>query len=138
MKNMFYGAASFNGDLGAWQTAAVMDMSWMFYQATSFNGDLGAWTVSAVTEEGGRGGMTNMFKSSAMATDLRAEAGGPWDTGLIAARSASWDTGMYQYSCQARLAAPTTWLPSDRSLPGGSSTVCEGGEPQQLRGRSGK
>jgi surface protein len=50
MSCMFYDATFFNGDLSAWDTSNVTDMSCMFYNARSFNGDLSAWNTSNVTD----------------------------------------------------------------------------------------
>ncbi len=52
MSNMFFGAASFNGDLSNWDVSSVTDMSAMFFQARSFNGDLSNWDVSSVIRMG--------------------------------------------------------------------------------------
>ena len=49
MTYMFTNAASFDGDLSAWDVSGVTDMFAMFHDATSFNGDLSTWDVSGVT-----------------------------------------------------------------------------------------
>ena len=51
MIGMFLQAASFNGDLSAWNVQNVTDMDHMF-QGTTFNGDLSAWNVENVTDMG--------------------------------------------------------------------------------------
>ena len=45
---MFWGARSFNGAIGNWDTGNVTNMSAMFYYAESFNQDLNDWDVSKV------------------------------------------------------------------------------------------
>ena len=37
MQDMFYGAAAFNQDISAWNTAAVTTMDGMFENAVAFN-----------------------------------------------------------------------------------------------------
>jgi surface protein len=87
MAEVFNRAHAFNGDLSGWSVSMVTTMVSMFYCAYSFNGDLSAWDISRVQS------MSYMFSSSAMSTDLRTTAGGPWDvTGI--------NTGnMYRNSC---------------------------------------
>jgi surface protein len=58
MGSTFYGAASFNGDLSAWDVSSVVDMYGMFWDAASFNQDLSAWNVANVT------GMFRMFSAA--------------------------------------------------------------------------
>ena len=50
MMFMFSNAASFNGDISAWDTSHVINMSYMFYNALSFNQDIGGWGTSRVTD----------------------------------------------------------------------------------------
>ena len=49
MRNMFYGASSFNGDVSGWNTAQVTSMLRMFRDASSFNQDIGRWNTASVT-----------------------------------------------------------------------------------------
>ena len=53
--NMFFDAASFNGNLSTWNVSSVTDMNGMFFDAASFNGTISDWNVSSVTL------MHNMF-----------------------------------------------------------------------------
>jgi surface protein len=47
---MFFGANSFNEDIGNWDVSNVIDMSHMFYVASLFNQPIGNWDVSNVTQ----------------------------------------------------------------------------------------
>ncbi|MEO1486339.1 MAG: BspA family leucine-rich repeat surface protein [Bacteroidota bacterium] len=55
MVSMFFGAISFNGDIGSWNVSNVNNMSGMFANAFNFNQNIGGWNVSIVTD------MSNMF-----------------------------------------------------------------------------
>ena len=59
MAGMFVGASAFDGDLSAWDVSGVTNMHSMFRGAASFDGDLSAWDVSGVTY------MYNMFRGAA-------------------------------------------------------------------------
>ncbi|WP_067035841.1 BspA family leucine-rich repeat surface protein [Allomuricauda sp. CP2A] len=45
---MFWGASSFNGVIGNWNTENIIDMTAMFHYASSFNQDLNNWNVQKV------------------------------------------------------------------------------------------
>ena len=72
MSYMFYGAASFNGNLSSWDVSQVTNMNSMFVVATSFDGDLSSWNVSQVTDMGG------MFTSTSFDGDLSS-----WDVSQV-------------------------------------------------------
>ena len=58
-------AASFNENIGAWDTSGVIYMQSLFYQAYAFNQDISDWAVHSVTR------MDQMFyRASAFNQDL--------------------------------------------------------------------
>ncbi len=58
MRNMFFVAKAFNGNISEWNTASVTNMRNMFYSAIKFNGDISGWNTSAVTN------MSYMFNNA--------------------------------------------------------------------------
>jgi len=67
------GYASYNEDIGYWDTSAVVDMSRMFLFNSGFNQNIGAWDTSSVTD------MTAMF-SRAQAFNQNI---GNWDVSRV-------------------------------------------------------
>jgi surface protein len=53
MSGMFYGALSFDQNIGNWNTQKVENMSTMFYGAESFNQDIGKWNTRNVRSTSG-------------------------------------------------------------------------------------
>ena len=73
MLGMFANAASFNGNIGGWNTASVTKMRWMFLGAESFNQDIGGWNTVRVT---------TMFFMFDGATSFNQDIGG-WNTASV-------------------------------------------------------
>lgn len=73
LRDAFYKANSFNGDISSWNTSSVTNMNRAFESASVFNQDIGSWNTSSVTD------MRDMFNlARAFNQDI-----GAWDTSSV-------------------------------------------------------
>ena len=70
MRDMFYEASSFNGNLSSWDVSSVNRMDYMFYTASSFNGNLSSWDVSSVNRMDGMFSHASSFNGNLSSWDV--------------------------------------------------------------------
>jgi len=79
MREMFYNANIFNGDISGWNVSSLLNMGRMFARAYAFNQDIGAWNISNVNNMS-----ETFFRAYAFNQDI-----GAWNTSNV--------TTMFQY-----------------------------------------
>lgn len=73
IKNMFRGAAEFNGNISGWNTSNVENMQGAFWSTGKFNQEIGKWDVSKVKN------MSSMFNNSLVFNSPLAD----WDVSSV-------------------------------------------------------
>lgn len=73
MRDMFYNAWNFNGDISGWNVSSLLNMNRTFARAYTFNQDIGAWNISKVNTMS-----ETFFRAYAFNQDI-----GAWDTSNV-------------------------------------------------------